>query len=266
MNNFFKMLPVAAALAASSSAMAIDVGGVVWDPNSPDDFFVTDTMYETTVTNIGDELTGYGLVVNINGDTSQSSFCPGCELTYQFGGYTLDDWLDVDGDGTINAGDNISFTGGWVEFYVDFSADFALDSFASAGSEGGANTLWLDLSGHSQTATFGSGSLTGTLFSTLTTGTLGTGEEGGNGFGNFDVVGGLAAAYFDTNTEADGSDFRFTSSFQPRNCSPTCPSEFDLFGSNEMFGDSVSVPEPASLALLGIGVLGLAAMRRKQKA
>jgi len=272
-----KLAMVGAAFAISGQASAVNVGGVVWDPNSLDDYFATDTMYETVATFTGvnslggdkydftgaNELTGYGNITNING-TNQAAFCPGCELTYQFGGYSLNQWLDVDSSGSVNSGDHISFTGGWVKYYVDFTADFSNASSASGGSEGGANALWLSLTGTEQTATFGPSSLDGSLFSTLSAGSLGSGTEGGSGFGNLDVAGGLAAGNFDTDSQVGGTDFRFTSSFQPRACAPGCPEGHNLFGSNDWFADSI--PEPASLALLGIGLLGMGAARRKKQA
>jgi hypothetical protein len=266
----------AALTAGSVSAAPINVGGVVWDPNNLDDYFMTDTMYEQVATFTGqtslggnkyaftgaNTISGYGQIVNINGDVT--SFCPGCELTYQFGGFTLNQYIDNNGDGIANTGDHISFTGGWAKFYVDDTPDFNNTSSASAGSEGGANALWLDLASTTQTANYGTGSLNGTLFSTLTTGSLGTATEGGNGFGNFDVVGGLADGNFDTNTQANGSDLRLTSQFNPRTCAPACPEGMNLTGGNTMIGDTI--PEPGMLALFGAGLLGLgaSAMRRRK--
>ena len=262
MKNTLLALACGAALMASQAhASNVNVGGVIWDPASTDDFFTTDTIYETVVTNFGDELKGYGKISYING---LDTFCPGCELTYQFGGYNLDAGIENDLNGSFNAGDRLSFIGGWIKMYVDKTPDFALDNFDSAGDDGGTNALWLDLAARSQTAIFGSSSLTGTLFSLLQTGSLGTGTEGGNGFGNLDVIGGLAKGNLDTNGEANGSDLSLTSSFQPRRCalSGTCTSEYVLFGTNDIAGNSI--PEPASLLLVSLGLLSAGALRRRK--
>ncbi len=278
MDTKMKFAALGGLLLLSGQAQAASVGGVVWDPANLDDFSATDTMYETVAGFTGaislgtsggvdlyqftgtNTLSGYGRITSMNGE-SEATFCPGCELTHQFGGYKLYQWLDVDGSGAVDSGDHVSFTGGSMQMYVDNSPDFSSISLASAGDEGGANALWLDLDAVDKTAMFGGASIDGTLFSTIDTGTLGTGTEGGEGFGNFEVVGGLAMDNFDTNTK-DGDDFSFTSSFQPRACAPGCPEGMQLFGSNDLACDSI--PEPGTMALMGLGMLGFGAIRRRR--
>ena len=90
----------------------------------------------------------------------------------------------------------------------------------------------------------------------------------GSGTGLFDVIGGMAAGNFDTNTKADfygnPADFLFTSSFQPFPGGGSTAEGFSLISTGELSGNSI--PEPGSLALFGLGMMGLASLRRKPKA
>ena len=111
----------------SASAMPINVGGVVWDPDFFLDFTMGDTMYESVVNAPDDVLTGYGKITALNG-ANDLSFCPsGCEITYKFT-YTLD---------SITGGNRYTFRDGELSFYVSQNAaEKNFDAIHSADADG----------------------------------------------------------------------------------------------------------------------------------
>lgn len=269
MNTFKKSLFAgAAALAMSMTAQAgdINVGGVIWDPDSPFDAEIKTDLLEKAIANVGDMLEGIGQVSKLN---ALNNFCPSCELTFEFGGFELQSAVF----NAISGETDLRFSDGWVNFYVqdinavDFSS-YGLGLDKSAATDG---DLWLSLVGHNNTASILGGPL-GTLFGSAAF--FGTGGDDGQGSGLMDVINddmialngalvkGLANNNFDTDTKTDyiggTADFNFSSSFQPLGF--VTPDGYALTGTAELKGDSI--PEPSTVALLGLGLLGFAAARK----
>jgi len=238
MNTFKKgLLAATAALTMSMSAQAseINIGGVVWDPDSSfglpalNDFFSSGTLIETATNGVpGNTVTGQGIFGNMNSAVANTGdFCPSCELTFTFS-------MDL----VFTDGVDFIFENLDISIFVDNSPDYT-GSFASAAD----GNLWLSL--------VSNGFVTGV-------GTdIGTGSDTGTGSALLDVTGGLAMGNFDTNQQVNGADMVFSSSFQPLAGAPGL-----LSGTFELTGDSI--PEPSTIALLGLGLLGFAGARKRK--
>lgn len=270
-------LGIALSLSAAS-ASALNIGGINITPG----FHVeVGSVYENRVFGIGDELTGYGEISQINGTSNFCTIGAFCELTYNFGGFIVDNII-------TNNGVPIAFvfTGGWINFYVGTNSAMDLNPHVTPGSQANdiANatdgTLWLTLAGHEFTVDSNEAVYngeTGSLFSDISA--FGVNTLAGQGRGYLDVdltglangntagAGALANFNLDTNSLLDAqgnpADFLLSSSFTTQNAAQHGGTP--VGGSADIRG--TAIPEPGTLTLLGLGLLGLGAFsRRKVKA
>ncbi|MEP7184642.1 MAG: PEP-CTERM sorting domain-containing protein [Rhodanobacter sp.] len=249
----------------SGSALAtpVNVGGVVIDSSSPINLTIDAVNFrETTISKVGDMLNGYGKLASING-TDQSVFCPGCDVGFTFQ-YTV---RSID---TTGANPQVVFDMGNIKFYVDNTSSFSVLNPSSAS----AGTLWLALTGHAAPYS-GFSDPGGELYSTVVGPVSQPGSQSG-GFGLLDAAGGPGFSYFDTNTQADGADFSFSSSFLTKvaaGCGKTPSSDtnsichYPISGTAELIA-STPLPEPGAAGLLGLGLafLGLFTWGRRKEA
>ncbi|WP_341676083.1 PEP-CTERM sorting domain-containing protein [Niveibacterium sp. SC-1] len=237
-------LSVAAACAVPglASASPITVGGVTWDPDAIDDFASASSTIHQVIDGATGAVGGWGLITSINA-SGPAAFAPGGELTFVFGGFTPKAGPVI----PTTVGQVIEYTGGWVKVYRGNSVQVnQFDLFSANAGNTSDGSLWLDLTAHAINGVTLTGFVGGVDFLV--------------GSGLLDVVGGSAQANFDTNTKLGGADFSFTNSFTAFRGGGF----LDAGGTGNFKSDSI--PEPASLGLVGLAMLGLGFARRKKQA
>jgi PEP-CTERM motif len=260
-----KLTKMAMALAAASvialpgMAQAIVIDGI--DVGNGVLTFVSSTMMEQRVgggivTGDGQVVQGVGNVTEIRSD-GVLVWAPSLtnnELTFTFNNYVSQNYTPT----------AVGFTGGTVNFYHDILTTDGTGANYATGTGFGDGTLWMSLAGVTFNDPLHPASCTGVTL--CATGVL-TGTVDLNGSGLLGVTGaGLANSYFDTNgTIAAGTgnlaDWQLGS-----NTNNQHPSGF-IMGTHgtASLSNVRTVPEPATLGLLGLGLLGLGLARRGRK-
>jgi hypothetical protein len=248
---------IAVLASMSTTASAASVLGITWDTNSAVDFTTTGVLWEEAPSGIiGTSVTGYGAFTLFNNSTVATYGGGSKILTFSF---TVDlaNFTPLAGNQGVfeyqgvNGGAGLSHVNVW-------STDVANYDVTQLATQTLANAQSGDL--------FLSTSITAAGITGLGTNFLSPNAKSGTGNGWLEVVGGAAAALFDTNTQVDPNnvlaDFTFSSSF---NQAPNqTPAGFPYTGTVTVTGDSTEIPEPSSIALLGLGMLGLGLRSRKQ--
>jgi len=248
---------IAASSFAAQATQITSVAGVTWDTDhlgfTSEDFislgnftqwYGTSAGSPTTGTNlnavvapgtVGSFLQGAGVINSFNGQSS-GFVCASCQLTFTFGGLKFDG--NVANDGSlfdVAASKSSAFFNLYSRATNNFTHSFQSETELQRATDG---VLFLGMKMVNMLEQAGFTPASGFLDS------------------YWNATSGAAAWNFDTNTELFKTDIWFTASASLQG------SRF-LSGNGTAVGDSISAP--SSLAVLGLGLLGLAGVARRKK-
>lgn len=260
-------------LATSMAANAIVVGGIDFGATGgyPDQLhFETATLAQTLIDGNGQSVTSYGQITTVNGDTS---YCAvgNCTLYYVA---TFNNSAGF----TESSGTAVSFNSANINIYL---ADDPLPNLLTNPGGSPANVAaiqglseWVRFTNHGDI--HGTGNLVGSaniggsvngLYDVDTSDTFGIATVAA--FLNADTIPNGGGLFADIDITASFSNIpgrlnRFDDAVVDRSCFNGTAGQGDwCFGGTADIAGGTVIPAPATLALLGLGLIGLGLNRRK---
>jgi hypothetical protein len=289
MNKTITALLAAVGIVASAPASAIIIGGVDFGPTGADpsrSHLETATLAQTFVNGNGQNATAYGFITTVNGDTSYcADNSTNCGL-YYVANYQNSQNFSA---GSSAAPGYLEFTNTTVTVFFTNTPHINLfdqnspTNIATIQAMNGGSP-WVTLHGHNN---LGGGAADNAVLNA--TGFITGSTLSGSGQGLFDVSGpGNASviSFLDANgildSKGNPTDIALTSSFDnfvlnPKDISSglsngcangsAAAGAWCFEGTSNIRGSTeiTQVPEPAMLALVGIGLLGFGAASRRRK-